>query len=115
MKITLNVKEVNILMEAIDGWLDHGPHTSDDPESTTLNLIWKKLKEVRDSDRWMPLSQLPPLGIKVMVREVETNRQFLAIRTTYADSYAPSDIEMTVDGKNLFLNTKQYHWTNDYA
>lgn len=115
MNINIRSSEARILMEAVEGWLEHGPLKAEDPEFSILCVLSNKLNEALNIDRWKPLSQLPPLGMKVMMREVGSNRQFLAIREVYASSYAPTEIEMVIDGSNRFLNTRDYHWTNDYA
>lgn len=88
-----------------------------DPEALELlemSSLIKRLSEVLDIDRWNPLRQLPPLGIRILLKSVNTGDRKFAVRNTLADSYAPEFLELTIDGSKEVLKTSEWYWTSEY-
>lgn len=88
-----------------------------DPESLDLlgmDTLMKRLNEVLDVDRWNPLRQLPPLGIRILLKSTNNADRKFAVRNTLADSYAPEFLELTIDGSKEVLKTSEWYWTSEY-
>lgn len=80
--------------------------------SPTLDIL-KGIKVKVDNemeDLWKPLSELPPLKMKVIVKDIETGDEREMIRLEYADSYSPASMVMHHDDVPETLWTAHYKW-----
>ena len=109
IKVNFRASEVCTLVDALEQFA--GTYEGEDPDIT---LMIRKLNEVLDVDRWNPLSQLPPLGMKVLLRRANSGDLRFAVRNKLASSYSPKTLVMEIADEEVGLDTRDWYWTMDY-
>lgn len=109
--MNLNSKERDILLEALDHYSDFGGEMSDKEYELFVNLQRKITQAEKDS--WRPLSELPPLGLAIVVQRADgAPFNTVMVRKDLAKSYSPDIITLhtkTTDEPFEF-NTRHYYW-----
>lgn len=100
MNINLSISEMHFLKELLS------------PEDDGQVLY--KLTEAIDVARWNSINTLIPLGIKVLIEDLEGN-QYFATRYEMADSYSPV-YQTVVDelGELIVLQAGLEKWTRHF-
>lgn len=109
LKVNFTVSQIRELIQVLD--FQNSSSECPDPQ---LELIQTRLEEIIEVDRWNPLRQLPPLGLKVLIRSVIPGDMTFAIRNKLADSYSPDYLVMNINGKEETLKTSDWYWTSEY-
>ncbi|QEG07596.1 hypothetical protein [Salmonella phage SE3] len=104
----LNHLEATLLHEFL-GFVTDGFIQTDAQTTEVLGRIRGKLEGTLE-DFWRPLSELPPLQLKVIVKDIETGEEREMIRKEYADSYSPASLVMHHDDEPETLWTAHYKW-----
>lgn len=108
LKVNFTVSQLRKLIQVLYFQNRSGDY---DPE---LELMQSRLEEVLEVDRWNPLRQLPPLGVRVLLKSSTNNILHYATRTCLADSYSPESLQMSIDGVEEVLLTSDWYWTSEY-
>lgn len=105
----LNFNELTLLNEFLDFVTDQAYIQVDGESARTLESIQKKVvNELKDL--WRPLSELTPLKMKVIVKNIETGEEREMVRVELADSYSPTSVVMQHDDVSKVLQTANYVW-----
>ncbi|QIO01805.1 hypothetical protein HWD28_gp113 [Salmonella phage atrejo] len=105
----LNFSELTLLDEFLGFVAERGFINVDPQTLEVLQSIQNKTKTDLE-DFWRPLSELPPLHLKVIVKDIETGEEREMIRKEYADSYSPASMVMHHDDEAETLWTAHYKW-----
>lgn len=109
LKVNFTVSQLREMIQILDFHNTASEHP--DPE---LELIQARLEEVINVDRWNPLRQLPPLGLKVLLKRILSSEQVYAVRNELAESYSPEVLKMNINGVETNLKTSEWYWTSEY-
>ena len=105
----LNFRELETLNEFLSFVTDQAYIQVDGGTARVLEGIQNKVvSEI--GDLWRPLSELTPLGIKVIVRNIQSGEEREMVRRELASSYSPEFVLLEHDGEPEPLWTKDYVW-----
>lgn len=103
----LNFNELNTLHELLQ-FVNNNISIPDDTLEVLMVIEKKVGNEIEDS--WKPLSELTPLKMKVVVKNIDTGEECEMIRKELADSYSPKSVVMYHDDTAKTLQTANYVW-----
>lgn len=103
----LNFNELNTLHELLQ-FVNNNISIPDD--TLEVLMVIEKKVGIAIEDSWKPLSELTPLKMKVVVKNIETGEEREMVRTELADSYSPTSVVMQHDGVSEVLQTANYVW-----
>lgn len=110
MNVNLTYNELQALNDLLD-FVTEQKFINVDPETEVL--LWSSQAKVKTSieDSWRPLSELPPLNHKVIVRDNDCNLEVEMVRKELASSYSPEILVMHhTNGKPFELISNLYSW-----
>nr|CAK6598333.1 unknown function [Klebsiella phage vB_Kpn_K30lambda2.2] len=108
--MNLNSKERQVLAEALRRAIDNDLLDTEDTVEA-IALIGKV--EAAESDSWRPLSELPPLGLAIVVRRADgAPFNTVMVRKDLAKSYSPDIITLhtKITDEPFEFNTRHYYW-----
>lgn len=108
--MNLNSKERQVLVDALRQVVDHDLLCDEDIVES-IALIAKI--ELAEKDSWRPLSELPPLGLPIVVQRADdVEFRAVLVRRELAKSYAPDVITLhgLETGAPHEFNTRHYYW-----
>ncbi|WJZ69691.1 hypothetical protein YZUL1_41 [Citrobacter phage YZU-L1] len=105
----LNFSELTLLDEFLGFVTERGFINVDPQTLEVLQSIQNKTKTDLE-DLWRPLSELTPLNMKVIVKNIETGEEREMVRRELASSYSPEFVLLEHDDEPEPLWTKDYVW-----
>lgn len=108
--MNLNSKERQVLVDALCQVVDHDLLCDEDIVES-IALIGKI--EAAESDSWRPLSELPPLGLAIVVQRAdEAVFRDIMVRRELAKSYSPDIITLHdyETGQPHEFDTRHFYW-----
>ncbi|WDR22112.1 hypothetical protein PJM41_0027 [Salmonella phage vB_SenS_UTK0009] len=105
----LNFTELETLDKFLNFVTEQGFIKVDRSTINILDSIQSKVK-VDLTDLWRPLSELPPLNMKVIVLSIDTGEEREMVRKELASSYSPPALVMHHDDEPETLVTAHYNW-----
>ena len=108
--MNLNSKERQVLVDALRQVVDHDLLCDEDIVES-IALIAKI--ELAEKDSWRPLSELPPLGLPIVVQRADgAPFNTVMIRKDLAKSYSPDIITLhtKITDEPFEFNTRHYYW-----
>ena len=108
--MNLNSKERQVLVDALRKVVDYDL-LCDEDTIESIALIGKI--ETAENDSWRPLSELPPLGLAIiMQRADEAMFRGVMVRRELAKSYSPDIITLHdyETGQPHEFNTRHFYW-----
>ncbi|WCX68718.1 hypothetical protein [Salmonella phage GSW6] len=81
-------------------------------DPSTLDIVASIQNKTKNEliDLWRPLSELPPLNMKVIVHSIDTGEEREMVRKELASSYSPPTMVMHHDDEPETLVTAHYNW-----
>lgn len=105
----LNFGELSVLDEFL-GFVTERGFINVDPQTLEVIKSIQNKTRIDLDDLWRPLSELTPLKMKVVVKNIETGEEREMVRTELADSYSPTSVFMEHDDVPELLQTANYVW-----
>lgn len=108
--MNLNSKERQVLVDALRQVVDHELLCDEDIDQSVA-LIGKI--EAAENDSWRPLSELPPLGLAIVIQRAdEVMFRDIMVRRELAKSYSPDTITLHdyETGEPHEFNTRHFYW-----
>ncbi|EJB4242312.1 hypothetical protein MT068_001377 [Salmonella enterica] len=107
--MNLNFTELETLDQFLGFVTEQGFINVDPSTLAVIKSIQTKTK-TELNDLWRPLSELPPLSVKVIVKAIETDEEREMVRKELASSYSPTTLVMHHDDEPETLMTSHYLW-----
>lgn len=108
--MNLNSKERQVLVDALRQAVDHYL-LCDEDIIESIALIAKI--ELAEKDSWRPLSELPPLGLAIVIKRADgAPFNTVMVRKDLAKSYSPDIITLhtKITDEPFEFNTRHYYW-----